>query len=183
MKFAKNKVIAMVATGVMMCSAVAIPATQEVLNNTGVAQSVEADAATITTTSIKPVLVQVNTDYGNLNLRKGYSTYYKIIGKLPKNSYAVATAYSSNGWYKVEYKGQTGWVCGTYLKGVTSTKFTVTTNGANLNVRKYASIRSGIITSVANGSAVYVTKTYGNWAYGTSNGYTGWFSLDWLTLA
>jgi uncharacterized protein YgiM (DUF1202 family) len=183
MKINKKKIMAMVATGMMMCSAVAIPASQEVLNNTGVVQSVEADAATITTTSITPTLVQVTTDYGNLNLRKGYSTYYKIIGKLPKNSYAVATAYSSNGWYKVEYKGQVGWVSGDYIKGVSSTKFTVTTNGANLNIRKYASIKSGIITSVPNKSTVYVTKTYGNWAYGTCNGYTGWLSLDWLTLA
>jgi predicted double-glycine peptidase len=55
--------------------------------------------------------VRVNT---YLNVRKGSSTNYKIIGGL-RNNDSVTILEKKNGWYKINYSGGIGWVCGRYI--------------------------------------------------------------------
>lgn|GEM_PF-1956627 len=51
----------------------------------------------------------------SLNLRTGTSTSYRILITIPKGTTVPAYARASNGWYKVNYGGYTGWVSGTYV--------------------------------------------------------------------
>ncbi len=55
----------------------------------------------------------VSTD--SLNVRKGPSTKYEIIGKLKKGERVTATGKCSNGWYRIEYDGKEAFASGTYL--------------------------------------------------------------------
>lgn len=51
----------------------------------------------------------------NVNLRKGAGTSYKIICTLNKNTEVKAVAQVSNGWYKVEVDGKTGYITDDYV--------------------------------------------------------------------
>ena len=51
-----------------------------------------------------------------LNVRSGGSTKYKIIGYIKKNHSVEMLGVASSGWYKVKYKGLTGYVSGQYVK-------------------------------------------------------------------
>ncbi|MFJ8264118.1 C40 family peptidase [Rummeliibacillus sp. NPDC094406] len=60
-----------------------------------------------------------------LNMRKGASTKYKKVTTLKKGAVVTATykkTVSNKKWYKVKYKGKTGWVSASYLKKYTKTK-------------------------------------------------------------
>lgn len=52
----------------------------------------------------------------NLNFRKSASTSSLIIKTIPKNTSVEILEKLSSGWYKVKYKGLTGYVVGTYIK-------------------------------------------------------------------
>ena len=52
----------------------------------------------------------------NLNLRKSASTSSSILATIPKNTTIEITSKLSSGWYKVKYKGLTGYVSGQYVK-------------------------------------------------------------------
>jgi SpoIID/LytB domain protein len=54
---------------------------------------------------------------GNLNVRKGPSTKNKILGKL-KNKAKVTITGKSGSWYKLKYKGKTGYVSKKYIKKI-----------------------------------------------------------------
>ncbi len=55
------------------------------------------------------------TSSGRLNMRKGAGTSYSIVSRLPSG--AVAKLVSTHGdWYKVTYKGDTGYVSAEYCK-------------------------------------------------------------------
>ncbi|WP_334123127.1 SH3 domain-containing protein [Glutamicibacter sp.] len=51
----------------------------------------------------------------SLNLRTGTSTNYRILITIPKGKTVPAYARASNGWYRVNYGGHTGWVSGSYV--------------------------------------------------------------------
>jgi len=50
-----------------------------------------------------------------LNLRTGPSTAYAVIRTLPNGAVVDVLQGPSNGWYRVTYFGNTGWVSGAYL--------------------------------------------------------------------
>ena len=55
----------------------------------------------------------VNTD--SLNVRKGSSTNYDIIGKVTRGTKVEIVKEESNGWYKIKYNGGYGYVSGQYI--------------------------------------------------------------------
>lgn len=67
----------------------------------------------------KRVSFSVKTS-ANLNLRQGPSTKKKSLVVVPKNTTLKATAQASNGWYKVSYKGKSGYLSNAYAKKVAS---------------------------------------------------------------
>ena len=50
-----------------------------------------------------------------LNVRKGPSTKYSLVGSLYKNK-SVTILDESNGWYKVNFNGKEGWASKKYIK-------------------------------------------------------------------
>lgn len=60
-----------------------------------------------------------------LNMRKGASTKYKKITTLKKGAVVTATykkTVSNKKWFKVKYKGKSGWVSASYVKKYKKTK-------------------------------------------------------------
>ena len=56
------------------------------------------------------------TTTANLNIRTGPSTTNKIITTVTKGSQLTATEKATDGWLKISYKGQTGYVSSKYIK-------------------------------------------------------------------
>lgn len=77
-----------------------------VANAAGVAKS--AATKTINTTTLQTTVA--------LKLRKGTSPQTAHLSTLPKGSKVTSTQRASNGWYRVSYKGKTGYLAGAYVK-------------------------------------------------------------------
>ncbi|MFF5792017.1 SH3 domain-containing protein [Paeniglutamicibacter sp. NPDC012692] len=57
----------------------------------------------------------------NLNLRSGSSTSHKVLLTIPSGKVVPVSGKASNGWYKVNYSGRTGWVSNSYVSANTKT--------------------------------------------------------------
>ncbi|MEH7075091.1 SH3 domain-containing protein [Neobacillus drentensis] len=53
-----------------------------------------------------------------LNLRQAAATTAAVLTELPRGTIIIPTSKTSNGWYKVNYSGKSGYVFGTYLQQV-----------------------------------------------------------------
>lgn len=51
-----------------------------------------------------------------LNLRTGSNATFPIVTEMPRGARVDVSARASSGWYKVTYRGRTGWASGSYLK-------------------------------------------------------------------
>ena len=66
----------------------------------------------------------------SLNFRSGPSTTYSVIGKLSSGD-KVEVISTSNGWSKIKYNGQTGYVSSQYLSSTASDSSTSTSSSAS----------------------------------------------------
>lgn len=57
----------------------------------------------------------VNTNSANLNLRSSPSTNSAILAKMPKGSSVTVLNNEGNGWYRISYKGITGYASSRYI--------------------------------------------------------------------
>lgn len=96
-----------------------------------------ATTTTVTTTEKKPEYTEEEIEKTvfylttNVNLRKGPGTSFSKIVTLKKNTAVTAFVKVSNGWYKVEANGYTGYIIDDYLttqKPVVTTTTTTTQN-------------------------------------------------------
>jgi uncharacterized protein YvpB len=123
---------------------------------------------------LKPQVVSaaalVYTTTANLNIRVGPSTKYSILGTVKKGSKLNVTGKAQNGWYKVIYKGKTGYTSGLYVKTVNSPTYVsyqyITT--ANLNVRNGSSVTYRVLGVLKEGSTLSVQKKLSN----------GWYQIN-----
>ena len=83
-------------------------------NNTGYVSSKYVQPSSNNTSSSTSKNQGVTT--ANLNFRKSASTSSLIINTIPKNTTIEIIEKLSSGWYKVKYKGLTGYVVGSYVK-------------------------------------------------------------------
>ncbi|MBD8006811.1 D-alanyl-D-alanine carboxypeptidase family protein [Bacillus norwichensis] len=128
-----------------------------------------------------------------LNVRTGNSTKYKRLGYLKKNEQINVTGTTSNNWYRITFKGKTGYVSGAYLKAAPKKKtpandgkiikasgeYTVT--ASTLNVRSGASIKHKKIGSLRLGSRINVTGTTSNaWYRFNYKGRAGYVSGSYI---
>lgn len=121
----------------------------------------------------------------NLNLRSQASTKGKVLVTIPKNTTVASSARIGN-WYKVSYKGKTGYVSGSYLSKVSApakkapapktVKFKAKTfqTTANLNVRATASAKGKYLTRIPKGTKVSSGESYNGWYKVKYKGKTGW---------
>ncbi|MDU4862665.1 MAG: SH3 domain-containing protein [Terrisporobacter othiniensis] len=128
----------------------------------------------------------------NLNLRKSASTSSSIIATIPKNTTIEIVSKSNSKWYKVKYKGNTGYVSKDYVKlnGSSSNNETPSTpssekgvTSANVNFRKSASTSSSIIATIPKNTTIeIVNKSNSKWYKVKYKGNTGYVSKDYVKL-
>ena len=130
----------------------------------------------------------------SLNVRKSPSASATKLGTLGKNAKVDIVAKTSNGWYKIKYNKDFGYVSGSYVTIGSSTPTTPTTGETeytatgtpkyNLKVRAAASTSSKQIGSVKKGAKVeIVAKTTNNAWYKIkyNNGY-GYVAAQYVTV-
>ncbi len=121
----------------------------------------------------------------SLNVRSGPSTSTGVVGSLAHGT-VVQIAGKSGDWYKINFNGTTGYVKGDFVTlggSISSGNGTVTLKdpSSSLNVRSSASITSSVVGSLAHGTVVKITGTYGDWYKIEFNGGTGYVKNDFIT--
>lgn len=120
--------------------------------------------------------VQVTVNCSYLNVRTGPSTKYRIIGTTTYGK-TFDVLSKDDGWYKVEYKGETGWISGKYVKTKSSTSNTLVKNTANefLNVRSGKGMKYSIKDTIPEGGTATLLSSSGSWwKVKTSDGTIGY---------
>ena len=121
----------------------------------------------------------------NLNMRAGASTAYRILATIPSGTTVSVSGQAANGWYKVSYAGQSGWVSNAYVTAVSapapSWPAKVRTT-ADLNMRAGASTAYRILVTIPVGTTVPVSgKAANGWYKVSYAGLTGWVSNAYVT--
>jgi len=148
--------------------------------------------STSTSTSSGSVEVTCNV----LNVRKGNSTSYGIIGTLSKGK-VVSYSEEKGGWLKISYNGQEGWICKDYTKKAssggnaggsssggsttTTTTSTLYVNTAVLNVRTGPGTGNSKIGEVTNGTKLTVVGEQNGWAKIQFGSGYGWVSKSYTS--
>jgi len=121
----------------------------------------------------------ISTSGGNLNVRSAPNNGAGVIGSLPNGS-NVSILGEQNGWYRINFNGQTGWINGSFVRA--SGNGTVSTTSGNLNMRANPTTSSPVIGSIPNGTRLNISGISGNFFRTTFGGNTGWVSRDFVRL-
>ncbi len=89
-----------------------------------------------------------------LNVRSSASSRGKHLGTLAKDAKFTATGVAANGWYRLSYRGRTGYVSHRYLTADLSKDpaYTSTRNGLPTSARYYFSANGSDLAHLANGA-------------------------------
>ena len=132
--------------------------------------------------------VIINSPVG-LNVRNSSSTNGSIIGVLGYNQVVTITG-ESNGWYRINYNGQTGWIDSSY----TSTTGQSPSNVSNVNETATVNspigewmlqgpyLQAGKIEALQYGTQVNIVGQSGNWSKVNYNGQIGWMYSQYLSI-
>ena len=142
---------------------------------------ISAKYTTETKPEAKPTTKTVYTT-GDLYVRAKPTKNSEKLGVLKKGT-AVETTGTKNGWYKITYKGKTGYISGKY---VTTTKprtaeTTIVYTTANLNVRDKATTEGKKLGVLKKGTAVETLGLKNGWYTIKYNGKTGYISAKYTT--
>ncbi|PGM56772.1 C40 family peptidase [Bacillus sp. AFS053548] len=147
----------------------------------------EADAESTTVNqpkaSISFVDHYISTGNG-VRIRSGAGTNYSILGSVNKNA-KLDVISSSNGWYKINYKGRIGYISGTYVKKQSSDvenekienntfNYISTVNG--LRIRSGAGTNYSILGSVNKNAKLDVQSSSNGWYKINYQGRIGYIS-------
>lgn len=127
-----------------------------------------AKATTFAKTTYQPTV--------NLNMRSGASTKHKVLVTIPKGSKVTSTSRIGD-WYKVTYKGKTGYVSVKYLKKVASTSVSTTTS---YKTKSSVALKAGkhrnhkTLMTIPKGKTVTFVKAHGSWTQVKYAGKTGY---------
>lgn len=115
------------------------------------------------------------------NFRDNPSTSANILSTIPKGTIANLIDYN-NGWYKLKYNNQVGWVWGNILSSVPSGQYAYVINAYQLNIRTNPSTSSSILGTITQGQyAKVISKSAdGNWILININGIQGYSSSKYL---
>ena len=119
---------------------------------------------------------------GDLHVRAKPTKNSEKLGVLKKGT-AVETTGMKDGWYKITYKGKTGYISGKYVTttkpGTAETTIVYTT--ANLNVRDKATTEGKKLGVLKKGTAVETTGLKNGWYTIKYNGKTGYICAKYTT--
>ncbi|MFD3446571.1 SH3 domain-containing protein [Microbacteriaceae bacterium 4G12] len=125
----------------------------------------------------------VNADA--LRVRTGPSTSYGVIGHVSQGQ-SLQVVGEEQGWYKIQYNGQTAYVSKDFVT-TNSSQATVQTSGqytvnvSSLRVRTGPSTSHTIIGAVTKGQAVQVTGEVQDWYKISYGGQTAYVSKDYVS--
>lgn len=157
------------------------------------APSIGEEVGALQAKKIKKVTMQTTA---NLNMRSQASTKGKVLKTIPRGT-KVSTDTKIGSWYKVSYKGKTGYVSGSYLKLVTTKKATPKKpaptpvkeqkfstkkykTSASLNIRTLPSTKGKVLKTIPKGKQVYSNTRSNGWYKVSYGGKTGWVSGSYL---
>ncbi len=122
-----------------------------------------------------------------LNLRDGPGTNFRVLVVMYRGETASVLDGPSGGWYRLSYKGTTGWASGDFLTvsdadpGSPTGKATVTTSG--LRLRAGPGTNYAILLSMSNGATVDLFgPPSGDWYKVRYSGTIGWASGSYLRI-
>ena len=115
----------------------------------------------------------------SLNVRSGASTNKSVIGSLKKGSTVEIVSTSSNGWHKIRFKNDYGYVSGKYISISSNTNTNTNTNStssikvthtgkvntSSLNVRSKSNTSSSKLGTLSKGSKVDIVEKASNGWY------------------
>ena len=128
------------------------------------------------------------TTTNRLNMRKGPSTDYSVVGTLDKGVKVTAIEKSSDGnWVKINYNSQNVWVNFSYLEKDQSSNTDIKLDSqyettANVNMRKGASTNYAKIMIVPAQTKITPIElsSDGNWVKITYKNQIGWISAQYI---
>lgn len=101
----------------------------------------------------------VSVTASSLNVRSG--PWATVLGQVQSGDKFVVRA-SSEGWYKINWKGQDAWISASYTSAVHSGSGMTVTTGS-LNVRTGPSTSYSIVGSVSSGQKYVLDSASGSW--------------------
>lgn len=137
--------------------------------------------------SASATCVGVGTVAGDgLRLRKEASIEAGVIATANKGA-TVVVLEEKDGWYKVDFDTQIGYMSAGYVNVETSVEkdlgwAKVTTEGDPLNLRSGAGTGFEVLGKLHNGASVKVLGLFDGWYKVTYNGKEGYVSSDYITL-
>ena len=130
---------------------------------------------------------------GNVNVRSGAGTEYRVLGTAAKNSertYLDEAKTDKNGvvWYRVRLNARTvGWVCSKYC-AMYACDTTVEVTGGEVYLRRTPSLNGTVLATKKQGDKlIYLNETSTDnrgvtWYYVSADGKTGWISSKYAKL-
>lgn len=151
--------------------------TEEVEENTESETEVKEETPAYTVTDMEKTMYAQRS----VNVRSGPATNYEKLGALNTNDEVKVTGQADNGWYRIEYKGNEGFVSNNYLGDnkvvINTTPATPENNGTTENTTPTTPTTptvdtSNVATRTVNGSTRYAFRT-------TANGTPIYDGIDW----
>ena len=120
-----------------------------------------------------------------LNLRGEPNTSSSILSCLPRGTVVLVTG-DTDGWYKVWYRGESGYMSKQYLSFSTESNAefgTGSVTGSVVNVRSGPSTSYGTVGQVSRGTTLPVVGVSGGWYKVTYNSATAYISSSYLSVS
>ena len=124
-------------------------------------------------TPVQPIEHQVKVTANSLNIRKGPSTSYAVVGSLKKNAITTIVE-EQNGWGRI--KDSQGWICLKYT--TTNLSYRAKVAASVLNIRKGPGTNYAIVGSTRRGDVVTIIEEQNG--FGKLNTNIGWVSLTYI---
>ena len=140
---------------------------------------------TVNNNSKKIGVINVNT---YLNVRSGASTRTSVIGSLGRNANVTITGEQGN-FYRIDYKGRTGYVSKDYVSVTNGSNKSVNTSknegrinaNSGLRMRSDKNTHSKTIMVIPHNAVVKIVKEANGWYRVNYAGHTGWVSGDYVS--
>ena len=158
---ASRIVLAGAVTGIMVCTMAA----------TAFAAEISAGCGTVTASALK--------------LRAEASTSSTCLTLLAKGTTVVIEDDSTEGWYKVNYEGETGYLSSEYVAFSEKSDAKLgngMVTGSSVNVRSAASTESSKVTALSKGTVVAITGMDNGWYKVSVDGKTGYIRSDYMSI-
>lgn len=123
----------------------------------------------------------------SVNIRSSASTDAKVITRASRGENVEVTG-TSGDWYKVKYKGDTGYIRKDMLvEGTSATSSssspTAKVTGSSVNIRKSASTGAAVLKRVEQGTVLEALSISDGWVKVKYSGVTGYVSADYVKVS